>query len=170
MEYLTAFEEIPSARQMSWIERRGDLVDRYAWAIPNETAISRLVDLSPIVEMGAGSGYWAYEIERRGGTVHAYDNDPPDETWAPVTVGTPDVLSGYTEPLLLCWPPYGEPMAREAIEEHCGETVVYIGEIEGCTADSEFHRLLDWEYSLEEVIDIPSYDGIHDNMFIYRKS
>jgi hypothetical protein len=36
---------------------RADLVHKYAWAIPNEEAIATIAALSPIVELGAGTGY-----------------------------------------------------------------------------------------------------------------
>ena len=168
-EYLTEVESIPSTKQMSWFGKRKELVEKYAWAIPNTEVIQRLRDMSPLVEMGAGSGYWAYEIEKMGGTVHAYDIDPPEDTWIDITQGNEEVLHGYTEPLLLCWPPVNKSMATRAVDAHNGEYVIHVGEMRGCTADDSFFYYMDEHYTLEEVIDIPSYEHIHDNCFIYKK-
>jgi hypothetical protein len=45
---------------------RHALVDRYGWAIPTDEAIAALVELSPLVEIGAGRGYWAHLLRQAG--------------------------------------------------------------------------------------------------------
>lgn len=49
---------------MSEWRARDVLVRDYAWAIPNHEAIEACAALSPIVEVGAGSGYWAHIGQR----------------------------------------------------------------------------------------------------------
>uniref|UniRef100_A0AAV1UJU6 Uncharacterized protein n=1 Tax=Peronospora matthiolae TaxID=2874970 RepID=A0AAV1UJU6_9STRA len=46
---------------------------RYSWAIPDERALQIIKHYGPIVEMGAGSGYWARLLQDRGVDVVAYD-------------------------------------------------------------------------------------------------
>lgn len=36
------------------------LIDRYSCVIANENALETIAKYSPIIEIGAGSGYWAY--------------------------------------------------------------------------------------------------------------
>ena len=47
------------------------------FAVPNEAALQKLEDLSPIVQVGAGAGYWAALLQKRGVDVVAYDINPP---------------------------------------------------------------------------------------------
>jgi hypothetical protein len=67
----------------------------YAYATPNPEAINKLLSLSPMVEVGAGTGYWAHMIReahkktireqsgaltslaRTSEVIYAYDRDPP---------------------------------------------------------------------------------------------
>ncbi len=48
-----------------------------AHAVPTPRALKALAKLGPIVEMGAGSGYWAAMLQSRGVDVVAYDLEPP---------------------------------------------------------------------------------------------
>ncbi len=54
----------------------------YAYAIPSPETIawvSRFCDSRPLVELGAGRGYWAGQLSRAGLVVDAYDVEPPDK-------------------------------------------------------------------------------------------
>ncbi|EGZ05756.1 hypothetical protein PHYSODRAFT_532741 [Phytophthora sojae] len=57
---------------------------KYSWAIPDERALQIIKHYGPIVEMGAGSGYWARLLRLRGVDVVAYDlhvaGDDDEET------------------------------------------------------------------------------------------
>jgi methylase of polypeptide subunit release factors len=48
----------------------------YAFASPNSEALKALVKLSPIVEIGAGVGYWAALLRQQGAEVVAIDQNP----------------------------------------------------------------------------------------------
>ena len=50
-----------------------------AFAVPSEAALDLLAAHAPLVEMGAGTGYWAHLLERRGVEVAAFDARPPPE-------------------------------------------------------------------------------------------
>jgi len=177
--YLQEFEELSeknSFKAEQWFGKRGDLVEEYGWAIPNEEAIEHIADLSPIVEIGAGKGYWARLLREVGATVIAYDIEPPGEdAWTSVEQGTPKMLERFNGEytLLLCWPPYGDDMAINALEAHIeqgGTDVVYVGEhFGGCTANEAFHNEIKKRYALANKITIPSYEGIHDNVYHYKR-
>jgi hypothetical protein len=47
------------------------------FAVPGDAAIQRLGQLSPLLQMGAGSGYWAATLRQEGIDVVAYDLHPP---------------------------------------------------------------------------------------------
>jgi len=48
----------------------------YAYAIPTHAALERISWYSPVLEIGAGTGYWASLLSKIGCDVIAYDRDP----------------------------------------------------------------------------------------------
>ena len=90
--YLDAFRALPGTldqygclEQMNavidHIRQRSILTPKYAWAIPTEEAIKLIVSYSPLVEIGAGGGYWAWCIQQMGGDIIAYDIKPYSNYW-----------------------------------------------------------------------------------------
>ena len=70
--------KIPSDRRAKlWMDQTDvgeDLVNRYAWATPNATAIRILKEFSPIVEIGCGSNaYWCRLLRQAGVDMIGYD-------------------------------------------------------------------------------------------------
>ena len=164
------------------LTKRRDLVDAYSWAVPNEQALELLGDHAPIFEMGAGTGYWAYEMRRRGIPVEAYDKYPPHrrhnhyhdkakKVWTGVLHGRPPKAKRRPRhTLFLSWPPYASPMAYDTLRAYQGDTLIYIGEGDGgCTGCHQFHRLLDTKWNELEWISLPKWQGLHDDMRIYRR-
>lgn len=156
---------------------RTKMVEQYAWAIPCEEALAVLTDLSPIVEVGAGGGYWAMLLRDRGATVEAFDKEPGDNhyvkrLWTPVRPGRPrEALRAGREhwTLFLCWPPLGSPMAEDALALHRGRYVVEIGETDGCTGTNEFYDQLEESYSLKREVALPQWPGIHDTLKVWER-
>jgi hypothetical protein len=146
----------------------------YAYGIPSpETLdwVSRFCNGKPVVELGAGRGYWAAQLSHAGIAIDAYDSEPPDKTdnvSFPSTSGQKDVWSNvgtvqeYARRLaesadfvlLLCWPPgWGATMASEALATFVdagGERIVFIGEPQGGkTGDDAFFEDLSARWTLE---------------------
>jgi hypothetical protein len=117
----------------------GDLAQRYAYVFPDEGSLSLLADLGPIVEMGAGTGYWASRLRARGVDVLAFDQAPPDEeranryhaptaTWSEVLVADQTVLTEHSDrALFLCWPPLFSSLG-DCLTSYTGDTVALIGD------------------------------------------
>jgi hypothetical protein len=154
---------------------RKELVKPYSWAITDPAAVAFVVEhCGPrVVEVGAGTGYWAWQLSQRGVDVVAYDKAPPDmepndwhchryddvrpvgtrETWHPVLRGDgPSVSAVHSDrTLFLCWPPYGDEMAADTLAAYSGDRLVYIGEgYGGCTGDGRFHAMLGDRYDEDE--------------------
>lgn len=169
---------------------------RYSYAIPSEEAILAIVEGGPVVEVGAGTGYWAKLISNAGGDIVAFDHRPPIEgsngycrqvSYFDVQKGDAAVeaASWADRQLLLCWPPYKNPMASNAIKAYWsagGKRVIYVGEgPHGCTGDYEmFQHLGDINLSLYneaphamfkhiERFDIPTWPAIYDFMSIHER-
>ena len=51
---------------------RQKLVRKFAWAIPDQKAINLCCKYSPLIEIGAGTGYWASLISKQNGKIICY--------------------------------------------------------------------------------------------------
>lgn len=61
---------------------RDELVKLYSWSIPSPVVLRFILshlDGRAIVEMGAGTGYWASLLSLGGARVDAFDQAPPDQ-------------------------------------------------------------------------------------------
>lgn len=170
-------DDTPSYKQSKAVEHaQKEFTREYALAVPTDEALSYLTEYSPLVELFSGTGYWAYELERRGCDITAFDADPPQNTWTTVKKGTQDALLRYaenTDPvnLLLCWPPVGRA-AYEALLVARPDNVFFIGEQpdEGLKmmADDRFFETLDGRYRLVETVELPNLVGLKDHLYHYR--
>jgi len=151
-----------------------------AWAVPCSAAIARIVELGPVVEMGAGTGYWAKMIASCGGDIVAFDEKPRGNDWCHAAIhfkvneGSFEKLAhNRTRNLFLCWPPYDTSFAADCLKAYLGNTIIFVGEGRGgCTGDDEFFEMLDGKVWVEsgETVRIPQWYGIHDYMFVYRRA
>jgi hypothetical protein len=164
-----------------WRER-DELVRKYSWAIPNSKAIRAIAALNkPIIEMGAGKGYWASLLNEYGVTIECFDKYVVAENGATnqaeafykVKVGSYEILKKkkYKDyALMLCWPPFDNKFAFNCLSTYQGDTLIYIGEdAGGCTGCDKFHDELNKSWELIETISIPCYTGIYDELYIYRR-
>jgi len=156
-------------------ERRRLMVKVFSWAIPTDKAIGLLRDHSPIIEIGAGGGYWAWMIEQAGGTVYAYDSwwekYKPRTKWTTVKHGGPGMIKRYPDAtLFLCWPPYDDAMALKCLQNYTGEFFFYEGEGEfGCTGDEAFHNEIKLNWKAKKTICVPTWPGIYDKLILYQR-
>lgn len=164
-----------SDRNVGILRQRDELVDKYAWAIPNTEAIETIADFEPILEVGAGNGYWAWLLRQLDVDVLATDLNAPDEdAWSPVwKADARDVVTDYPDrTLLMVWPEYDETWPIEALgayQSAGGDTCIYVGEGRGgCTATDRFHQMLHEEWALTETVAIPQYLGLHDRLEVWE--
>jgi hypothetical protein len=147
-----------------------------AYAVPSRGALRAIVEAGPrIVEVGAGTGYWAALLAEAGAKVRALDNGSwklaRARSWFAVEHGTPrDLAAIDADLLLLCWPPYDDSMASRALTAFRGPRVAYIGEGEGgCTANQRFHDLLADRWRMVRDLSLPQWPGLHDRLTIYER-
>lgn len=115
------------------------LAQRFAYVLPQPHLLKVISRYSPLVELGAGTGYWAYMLGLMGADLIAYDIAPlggaqanryhPDvRSWVDVLYGDVRVLSKHVErSLFLCWPPRFSNL-WESLQFFKGEFVLYIGD------------------------------------------
>jgi hypothetical protein len=146
---------------------RKKLIWAYSWAIPNGEAILAIAERSPLIEIGAGTGYWAWILKQAGADVIAFDSDPLQPPhWIDVQHGSSRTVADHPDrTLFLCWPPYESSMASEALESFTGSRLVYVGEWGGRTADAGFHEALSSRWTVTRSVKIPSWPGFRDEVY-----
>jgi hypothetical protein len=156
------------------------LAHYFAFAIPNDKALDTLAKHAPLIEIGAGTGYWTSLLRKRGVNILAYDIAPPldgknnfhpEMQFSEVLSGSHEILANHSDrTLFLCWPPYQTPMAVNCLNSFRGKTMVYIGEPSGgCTANDRFFDIISKNWRCIKTIEIPKWIKIRDKMFVFRR-
>jgi hypothetical protein len=116
-----------------------ELARRYSYVFPDSHLLTALCELGPLVEMGAGTGYWAFKLRSIGADIVAFDQAPPDgdrpnryhprtPTWTEVLQADQAALPAhYDRALFLCWPPLFSSLG-ECLSFYKGNTVACIGD------------------------------------------
>jgi hypothetical protein len=131
------------------------LTRRYSWGIPSPgdlAWLTNVLDRRGLVEIGAGSGYWAWQARQAGIDVIAYEpSDPADNRYTDGIEYVATLRSGHAaasrhpdRALLMCWPTHGAAWAAQSLACYAGDLFIYIGE--GKTrhcADDAFFALLE---------------------------
>lgn len=147
----------------------------FAFAVPCDDALSAVASLNrPVVEMGAGTGYWTALLRQKGVDVVAYDAHPPRRITKAFAKGeakffgvtyVDDVrecdddascLDAHADRvLMLCWPKSPEDVEGGDWDLRCldrwrGDTLVHVGEWSvnlDEDVDDDGIRSLDLEYT-----------------------
>src|SRR5215470_975424 len=174
------------SQMLNLAERRRELAACFAWAIPTDEALTLLAAHAPLVECGAGMGYWSALARVRGVDVLAYDLIPPGQRadneyhargrrpWTSIHRGSSvtAVRRHRDRTLFLCWPPYDDDAASyAALRAYDGDVLVYVGEPgEGATGSVRFHRELQLNWTLAQEVTLPRWPRIHDSLMVYRRN
>ena len=157
------------------------IIKTHSFSIPTEESLDKIKLYHPLLEVGAGTGYWAYEMRKKTIDVIATDISPEplsnqykfSKTWTPVeALSAIDAVRKYPDrTLFVSWPTLGESWITEALKEYKGEYFVFAGEGDGgCTADDAFFDLLEKEWVVKEYISLLCWPGIHDSMSIFQRN
>jgi hypothetical protein len=178
-EYLTKYHKaMTSSTRFAAFSHRHSLVEKYAWAIPNEAAITVFKQYAPIIEIGAGKGYWASLIRKADVDILAFDKylennyfTDKETPWTEILKGDEQTIKDHpNRTLFLCWPPYDNPMAYNCLMNYKGDTLIYVGEDEGgCTGDDNFWKEIGANWKDIEGVKIPQWEGIHDYLLVYKR-
>ena len=174
------------AQLLDLSERRRELASAFSWAIPTEQALAVLAKHAPLVECGAGMGYWAALLRARGVDAVAYDLLPPGgaarnayhrtsrRPWTPVVRASAAAAARRhgDRALLLCWPPYDDDAGSyAALRAYRGEIVIHVGEHDqGATGSVRFHRELRLNWTPIEEVDLPHWPTLRDRLRVYRRN
>ncbi|HOO73571.1 MAG TPA: hypothetical protein PK926_17560 [Spirochaetota bacterium] len=184
IEAIAALKEKGGDVKSALYLQRQEFITEYAFSIPVYPILEAVARFGPIVELGAGTGYWAWCLHQIGVDVVAIEKRPPGEenpwlwnegnrwfndTWFPLVEGDERALRDYPErTLLMAWPEIHDPMAANALRLYRnagGRRLLYIGD-PGSSGDEAFHR----ERALfpEEMrLRLPGWPGVEEWMFVH---
>ena len=180
--------QLPMTMAESWLIRRGwpedheddgprmKFIRTFSFAVITGAAIQLIRQYGPILEVGAGTGYWAMELSKAGVNAVATDPTPGmyfdgSPRWSRIDlVGGLEAMEKHPgRNLLLCWPEM-EAWPAEVVADFSGKHVIYIGEPRnGCTGNDRMFDLLEERYQLEARLEIPRFKHMHDEMEIWRR-
>lgn len=154
---------------------RGAILRAYCYAIPTSEAIDWMVKLGPIVEIGAGKGFWASCIAEAGGEIVAFEPDSYSDTYFPTQTGMAGQLEAAhaSSTLFLCWPPDDTEMAADSLEAFVsagGKQLVYVGESEGLsTGTAAFFECIERNFDEAAAPGIPRWPFAMDRLHFYQR-
>lgn len=118
------------------------LVEYYSWAIPCDKVLDLFLYFSPIIEIGAGKGYWAYLLKKKFGDklkIRCFDRHPNyRHSWTMVEAGTPssifqrqDIIDANPEfkTLFLSYPDEDSELGSECLSYFQGDYIIHVGEL-----------------------------------------
>jgi len=168
---------------------RLEFVRKYGWAVPNEEALKTIeafVGGDKVLEVGAGAGLWAKILSDMGIDIVAtdifeeggYGYTQEQAHYNIENMNHLKSLECYSDRnvLMLCWPPYDNSMAHEALMSFKGNKLIYIGEgYGGCTGCDAFHNevgtsMSSDKWNLVKEVDIPQWWGLHDSVWLFTRS
>lgn len=154
-----------------WLNLKAAIAGHFAWAVPTEQAVRTILKYSArVVEIGAGSGYWAWMMRQAGIKVVAFDANHAPFTWTELAQGDERAALFYPDhALFLCWPPWNSDMACNALTCHRGDYLVYAGEWMGGSANPRFFALLASTYDAVDVVNLPQWYNRDDRLMIFRR-
>ena len=158
---------------------RAELGNMYSWSIPDEDSLNKIIEFvgeKSILEIGSGLGLWAYLLRLSNITVfttdEAVDND---KNWTDVEkLSYTDALTKYDDDekvLMLSWPPFDDDLAVNSLKEFKGNQLIYIGGYgdDSITANKAFFDELETNWTLNENINIATFNESGNNLYLYIK-
>jgi hypothetical protein len=180
-EYKKLISEYGWPSGESWA-KRDHFRHGISWHIPTQSLIDLLISLSPLVSVGSGFGYTESLVKEQGGDIIATDLNPNiSNKWCREgeyrlkveQLEAAEAVSKYRDRnVFMAWPPYDDPMAFNVAQRMSGgKLLVFVGEdYGGCTGNDDFFKYLEKQFEhLKTGASIPSWHGIHDHVYVYKK-
>jgi hypothetical protein len=167
-------------RDLIWaiaFEFRTALAEHFSYSITVPRFMHVIAGLcnGKAVEMGAGSGYWAYILSQFGVDIIAYDREfiRGRKMWFNVEPGKPHYLDNHSDrTLLIVWPHYAHGMDIECLQHYKGDRIIYVGEKGGLCGSREFEDALfsGTEWIHKNTIVNANFPQIKDRIFVFDRA
>lgn len=177
---LTTESSDPQRRRELRLARKV-FVRTWGFSIPCAEAIGVLSRLGPLVEIGAGSGYWTALLRKAGLDAIATDAMAKGNIGYGFEAGRfcaveplagPEAVRAHPGRDVFCsWPTEGSPWALAAVRAMpLGRRLALIGEPRGgVTGTPGLHRFLETRFQLLGALAIPQFPRCADQLFVYER-
>lgn len=154
--------------------------DMLSFSIPTTEAlasIAKFANRAPIVEYLAGTGYWSWLLQNEF-NVKVICTDKTNDHFKVSQYKTflPVLRKHISKPVadtvsFISWVPYTSTIALPFLRRMAPESkLVWIGEGDGgCCADDKTYEYLDNSFECVESVPLVQFQGLHDNLYLYRK-
>jgi hypothetical protein len=148
----------------------------YSYAIPTNEAIDFLLSLSPVVEIGAGTGYWARLLRDKGGDVVAYDQVPAAENtwteklepWTDVRIGDEVAIERHADRVcFVSWPPRPGSFLDGSLARKSCRRLALITDGRASASTDRLYDALESNYVLETEIELPTWPYRNDRLMYW---
>lgn len=159
---------------------RDAFIREIGFAIPCKEAIETVVAGGPVVEVGAGSGFWSALVAQAGGNVRACDYPGgQDYAFQPArfmdcspSEGAEFVRAHPNHNVLMVWPCYQKTWSAEVAKAMApGRTLYLVSEGEGgCVGCDDLFSVIDTDFSEAAFLRIPVWPTIGDRLTVHVKN
>jgi hypothetical protein len=163
------------------------LVEKYAWAIPDQRALNIIEEFQPIVELGCGNGYWSSLLKKMNVDIVSIDKFVDEsKCYTNVIKGGPKLMktkSNQNRNLFLCYPDEAELLSLKCLEYFDGEYIIHVGELMqfsgtissaqapwGRTTSSSFQVALHEEFHCLLNAKLPSFPFSKDCISVWKRT
>ena len=158
-----------------------------SYSLPDERTITSLANAGPLVELGAGTGYWTWLINMAGGNCIATDpsgKTPSNNEWFPrgtrawtkaEKLTAYEALFKYPDRnALMVWPCYSDSWFWALDKPVPQSAIYYVGEREGgcCLSTDDFVTLDKLGLKLKHLQHMPittqSHGSLQDSFWVFQ--
>ena len=176
------------SREMRCMMRRDHFIARFGFAVVAAPFVPLMRELGPCLEVGAGPGTLTRLLRNDGQDAIASDIHGRDtrkieathfggEAWTEIFGASAEaaIRNHPDRTVLMSWPCYDKPWSRHALDAMApGQTLVFIGEIGGCTGDDWLPETIRSAFCNRPTTVNPrdalwSFPMIHDRISVLRK-
>lgn len=158
---------------------RGRYARRYGYGIPCLELIDALRPLAPLLEVGAGNGFWTYWLRRAGCDVLAVDAGLPDpytgHRWIDdlrTSDGAKAVVGEPERNVLMVWPRYDSLWPTHVVHAlRADRALCYVGEgpFGAAAHPSMFGALQARGFQLQQLLPAPNWPMSSGYLAIYAR-
>jgi hypothetical protein len=158
---------------------RNQYIPEFGFCVPTPALVTRLSQIGPILEVGAGTGFLARLVQNAGGDLIATDKNPGEmsKSWCSIRkMSALEAVEAFPDRTLLSsWPSLNEDWLTQAADRlETGQTLIMIGEYAGgCTGSDCLYDLLTEVFTpapdVLEGADVWRFPAIHDTAQAFRR-